>query len=358
MDNSGGIFQYTSQLSNAISRRAQITVITPIGINKSLFENSVKVVSIPVGDTKKNFLINTFLVTRLFNFLKTIRKENPDVIHFQNAYSFWASAFLPFLARKYKIITTLHDVEPHLGYKRLDKMVARSFHLRYSHCFIVHCEKEKEKLVALGIKKKIYTIPHGDYSFFTRYSKKNVEERDAVLFFGNTAPYKGLEYLLKAMPLITKKLPNAKIIIAGKGDLKRYAKLITPSNIEVYNKFIPNEEVAELFQMAKVIALPYIEATQSGIIPIAYAFKKPVVTTSVGCIPDIVDNERTGIIVPPKDVNALAEAIIKLLKNDELRREMGKNAYIKMKEELSWDKIAEKTITVYNEAVTDNDANK
>jgi glycosyltransferase involved in cell wall biosynthesis len=357
MDYFGGILHYTSQLSNALSKKVDVAVITPKDADRSLFDKSVKVISIPVGDTKMNFVINTLLATRMFNFLRVVREEEPDVIHFQNAYNLWASTFLPLLG-KYKIVTTLHDVEPHLGYQRFDKMIARSLHFKYSHCFIVHCRKEKEKLVALGIKKKSYIIPHGDYSFFTKYCKEGIKERDIVLFFGHITPYKGLEYLLKATPLITKKLPNVRIIIAGKGDLKRYADLITTPNVKVYNRFIPNQKVAELFQMAKVIVLPYVEATQSGIIPIAYAFKKPVVTTNVGCIPEIIDNGKTGLLVPPKNVDALAKAIIKLLKDDELRKEIGANAYLKIKEELSWDKISEKTVEVYKKVIANGNTDK
>ena len=127
----------------------------------------------------------------------------------------------------------------------------------------------------------------------------------------------------------------------------------TKSTFEIYNKFISHEEVSELFQRASVVVLPYIDASQSGIVPIAYAFKKPVVVTNVGSIPEVVDDGKTGFIVPPRDSKALADAIIKLLKNDKLRKEMGEHAYKKMKEELSWDKIAKKTIEVYKEAIRD-----
>jgi len=113
---------------------------------------------------------------------------------------------------------------------------------------------------------------------------------------------------------------------------------------EVHNRFIPDLEVSSFFQRAKVVVLPYIEGTQTGIIPIAYAFKKPVVATDVGDIPEMVDNGKTGFIVPPRDPDILAQYIIKLLKDDKLRREMGENAYEKMKEELSWDKIAERQL--------------
>ena len=124
-------------------------------------------------------------------------------------------------------------------------------------------------------------------------------------------------------------------------------------SFEIINEFIPDEEIAQLFQRAKLVVLPYIEASQSGIIAIAYAFKKPVIVSSVGSIPEVVDHGKTGLLVPPGDAKALAEAIIELLKDDRLREEMGNNAFAKMEQELSWDKIAEKTLQVYKQVCRD-----
>jgi glycosyltransferase involved in cell wall biosynthesis len=331
-------------------------VIAPIGAEKELFNNSVNLTLLPVGDTKKNFIINTLLINRALNFLKAIQKEKPDIIHLQQPHHLWNLLLFP-LRKKYPILATVHDAEPHIGFERLHKIIARNWNFKYlSRAFIVHGQVEKDRLEkslgSLGIKKKCYVVSHGDYSFFTKYSKTDIQEINAVLFFGQITQYKGLEYLLKASPLISKKIPDAKIIIAGKGDLRKYANLMeTIDNIEIHNRYIPNEEVAMFFQRAKVVVLPYVHASQSGIIPIAYAFKKPVVVTNVGSIPEVVEDGKTGFIVPLRDSESLAEAIIKLLSNDELRKEMGKNAYIKMKRELSWDKIAEKTLVVYGEIV-------
>lgn len=99
--------------------------------------------------------------------------------------------------------------------------------------------------------------------------------------------------------------------------------------------------------------LPCLEATQSGSLHIACAFKKPVVAKSVGSIPEVVHDGISGFVVPPKDPEALADAIVKLLKDDKLRKEMGENGYKKMKEELSWDKIAEKMIAIYKEVINE-----
>ena len=88
------------------------------------------------------------------------------------------------------------------------------------------------------------------------------------------------------------------------------------------------------FERASVVVLPYIEASQSGIIPIAYSFKKPVIVTNVGSIPEVVENGITGYIVPPKNPELLADSIIKILEDNLTRQQMGENAYHKMEMEL------------------------
>jgi glycosyltransferase involved in cell wall biosynthesis len=155
--------------------------------------------------------------------------------------------------------------------------------------------------------------------------------------------------LIQAVPLISDKIPNVKVVIAGSGDFIEKDIIEKSPYFEIYNYFIAEEEVGKYFQRASLVVLPYIEGTQTGVIPIAYAFKKPVVVTNVGSIPEVVDEGVTGYIVPPKDPNALANAIIKLLNNDPLRKQMGENAYKKMGNELSWDFIAGETCKIYNE---------
>ena len=184
-------------------------------------------------------------------------------------------------------------------------------------------------------ENKVHSIPIGEHEVapFKRYIRTDLEEDgNLVLFFGRIWEYKGLEYLIKAEPLITKEIPGAKIIIAGAGeDFQKYENMIVNrDNFIIHNYRIPYNEGAELFQRCSLVVLPYIDTSQSGVIPTAYGFKRPVVVTRVGSIPEIVDDGRTGFIVPPKDVSALAGAIIKLLKDKELRRQMGENAYIKL----------------------------
>jgi glycosyltransferase involved in cell wall biosynthesis len=208
-----------------------------------------------------------------------------------------------------------------------------------------HISENKIHSIAIG---ECYVAP------FKRYIKPDLQEDgNLILFFGRIWKYKGLEYLILAEPIIKKEVPDAKIIIAGAGEkFKRYKDMmVNKDNFIIHNYRIPYNMGAELFQRCSLVVLPYIDASQSAVILTAYGFKKPVVVTSVGSIPEIVDDGITGYIVPPKDVNALAKAIIKLLKDEKLRRQMGENAYKKLKTDLSWDNIAEKTIQVYKEAI-------
>jgi glycosyltransferase involved in cell wall biosynthesis len=179
-----------------------------------------------------------------------------------------------------------------------------------------------------------------------------LEEEQLILFFGHIWPYKGLDYLIRAEPLITAQLPKARIIIAGKGvDFDRYRRMMVhPRNFVVHNNFIAENDAAALFRRANVVVLPYVEATQSGVIPLAYSFGKPVIATSVGGLPEQVEHGRTGIIVPPRSEQALAEAIIRLLQDPNLRRQFGENGRRKAEQEWSAANVAEKTFTVYETA--------
>jgi len=135
--------------------------------------------------------------------------------------------------------------------------------------------------------------------------------------------------------------------------IKKYRDMmVNKENYIVYNENIPDTMVAELFQRASIVILPYIDGSQSGVIPQAYAFRKPVVVTKVGSLPEIVDEGITGCIVPPRDTKKLAGAIIDLLKDDERRKKMGENGHKKTREDLAWKNIAPKTIEVYKKALS------
>jgi glycosyltransferase involved in cell wall biosynthesis len=282
------------------------------------------------------------------------------VVHFQVS-ALPLYLLLPLLKlKRYPLIGTFHDVKLHIGEENLLTELMFRCARKHSDEIILHGWKLKKIMMRqYNIpEKRVHVISIGEHEVapFKKYERKDIkEDENLVLFFGRIWEYKGLEYLIKAEPLITLEVPDAKIVIAGTGEnFKKYERMmINKDNFIVRNYRIPYKEGAELFQRCSVVVLPYIEASQSGVIPVAYGFKKPVVATNVGAIPEIVDGGVTGFIVPPRNPEALAEAIIKLLKDDKLRKEMGENAYKKLKIDMSWDKIIENTINVYDKAIRD-----
>jgi glycosyltransferase involved in cell wall biosynthesis len=264
---------------------------------------------------------------------------------------------LPHFKNK-KVFVTQHDVIPHKGEKirgKITILVNKALN-RKAQKIIVHGEKLKKELSTSVPEHKIIIFPHGDYGFFLKWKRKNVrEEKNTLLFFGRILHYKGLDVLLKALDIVRKQAEHAKfkLIIAGEGDLKPYQELITKElkpSIEIINRYIPENEVPEYFQRASIIILPYREASQSGVIPIAYAFKKAVICTNVGALPEVIDNNKTGILIEPENPELLAKSIVCLLNDKRKRKKLGQAGYLKMKKELSWDSIASRLVKQYEQA--------
>jgi starch synthase len=349
------MLHYVSQLANnlALCPNVHVTVLLPKGSVTSLFEDVVVVdfLDVVMDASVGQLLSVPFKLAKLPWFYKTIQQTKPDIIHLNNCHV-WYIFTLPRLKQMYPIVSTMHDVEPHPGLddtwrkrKEIDTLA------RFSDHIFVHGETLRQNVLTkypFLTQDQTSVVPLGELSLFTKFSIDVREESNAVLFFGRIRAYKGLEYFIEAAALVAQKMPSARFIIAGDGDLRPYLKLIKDEyNIEIINRYIPDDEVAAIFKRASVVVLPYTQASQSAVIPVAYAFEKPVVTTRVGCLPDVVEDGRTGLIVPPGDAPALAEAILKLLWDGELRKTLGRNAYQKMITELGWDKIVALTLNVY-----------
>jgi glycosyltransferase involved in cell wall biosynthesis len=269
----------------------------------------------------------------------------------------WFNVCVPFI-KSFPLITTVHDVRYHLGDRRSSVVPqwVTDLPTKYSSSLIVHGAELKscvcrEFNVAPQL---VFIIPHMNYSFYRHWEQPGIQEQhNNVLFFGSIWEYKGLRYLIKAEPFLSEALKEFKITIAGKGeDLAEYKKyMIDPENYEIVNDFIPDEDVAGLFQKASVVVLPYVDASQSGVVPLAFAFGKPVVVTRVGSIPEAVDQGENGFVVEPRDPRALAQAIITILRDPALKRTMSENARSKADTELSLSRVAAMHRDAYVETV-------
>lgn len=291
----------------------------------------------------------------LYTLWRELNRFQPDVVHFQQGH-LWFNGLLPLLHR-YPLVCTIHDPLHHIGDQGATNtpQAVYNFGFRQADQLIAHNLQMKE-IACTALKlpaERIHVIPHVQLGEDNVAPTQTTEDENIILFFGRIWGYKGLDYLIRAEPLITSRVPNAKIMIAGEGeDFARYRAMMQhPENFIVYNEFIPDDQVAAIFQRASVVALPYIEATQSGVVPMAYSYSKPVVATTVGGLPAVVEQGQTGFLVPPRDEQALAAALVQLLQDKALCRQMGANGRHKVDMEFSAEIVAQKTLAVYRCAV-------
>jgi glycosyltransferase involved in cell wall biosynthesis len=284
----------------------------------------------------------------------SIADWHPDLVVIQWWHPFFSPAFgsIARLARRtVPVLFLCHNVIPH---EKQGPVAALSrAALKWGDLFVVHSEEDMRNLRAILPESKVKTARHPTYEVF-RYSEISREEaRNALgiaqdtrllLFFGLVRAYKGLKYLIEAMPKIREQV-GAELLVAGEFYEGRtvYDALIQELGISqavrVEDRYVPNEQVGLYFVASDVVVLPYVTATQSGIVQIAYGFERPVITTNVGGLPEVVRDGETGLLVPPADPDALADAVIKYF-NDDLGETLTRGVR-EHKEEFSWERMVE-----------------
>jgi glycosyltransferase involved in cell wall biosynthesis len=344
--------EYCVRLANAVSRHADVLLVLPDRLAATHAEKLDAAVQLfSFRSPRLRQPIPQFqVIRRVFHEVESFA---PDVVHYQG-FHLWFDLALP-LWRRYPLVCTVHDFRPHPGDKLSQKTPfwAEMFVRRRADQLIVHSQHVRSLMLQVlgGAGPNISLMPH--IQIGQELASPRVEEdENLILFFGRIWEYKGLEYLIRAEPLISARVPNARIMIAGQGeDFSRYTRImIHPERFLVHNEFISEERTAEYFQRASVVVLPYIEASQSGVIPLAYSAAKPVVATTVGGLPEMVENGRTGFLVAPRDTAKLADALVRVLLDKPLRRQMGINAKHKIELECSPETIARQTVEVYHRA--------
>lgn len=349
--------EYMVELANAMSRHCATILVLPhnhrlTDLHRRQIDKKVKLETFKVV-FHKSIRDNAAM---LFGILRIIWKHKPNVLHIQsNGHRLfcWIYFFLPWGT---KIVNTIHDPVKHLG-DDVSNAIGDSSAVfcgkLFTSKYIVHGDFLRKQLAeAYHVKeRRIAVIPHGNFEIYKKFQLRQVTETDhSVLFFGRIWKYKGLDIFIEAANILVQVFPAVKILIVGKGeDFSPYRALIrSPENFEIVNERIPLEEVGMYFQRSAVVVLPYLEATQSGIIPLAFGYGKPVVTTNVGSLSEVVIDGTTGFVVPPRSPVMLVEKILYLLTDHEVRRAMGSAALAYARNELSWNSIAARTFQVYS----------
>jgi len=261
-----------------------------------------------------------------------VRASNPDFLLFRYWLSFFAPAYFVICAvskvfRKTKVIYIVDNLHPH------EKRPGDSFLLwlatRLADGYITLSSKVEQDLKSYIPNAICFKAPHPVYNIFGEVISKTEArkllklelQKPVILFFGYIRAYKGLDILLKAIPKIIDKLPDATFLIAGEfySNEAQYKALIEELSIQdvvqLHNNYIPNNEVTQYFCASDCVVLPYKSATQSGIVQIAYNFNTPAIVTNVGGLAEIVQHEKTGLLVENGNPDSLAEAVINFYNN-------------------------------------------
>ncbi len=217
--------------------------------------------------------------------------------------------------------------------------------------FIVTGKKAQEDLKRLFPEARAAVVPLPAFDSFPKRVSRN-EARSALsidegakvaLYFGFVREYKGLRFLIRALRQIAREIPDFQLIIAGEfwDDKDKYMREIEISEEErrvmIFDEYIPNEKVPIFFSAADVVVLPYVSASASGIVQLAYYFGKPVITTNVGALGEAVSHGRTGYLIPPADSEAIARAVIEFFKSG-LGEDAGKEIE-EFRAKFSWEEM-------------------
>jgi len=271
-------------------------------------------------------------------------------------------------AARRPIVLTAHDVVPFDARRRDLIWLRRLYHL--ADQIIVHAHANREVMIqTFGVDSgAAHVIPMGPY---LQWAGQHIlpaadarqrlgldPERPVLLFFGQIKRVKGLQHLIRAFRLVADQHPTVQLVIAGpewKEPFADYAALIGRWNLSdrVHTRieYVPDGELGWYYSAADVVVLPYTEVYQSAVLYMAYSFERPVVASAVGGLAEVVRDGETGLLVPPADPPALAKALLRLLGDLDLARQMGRQGKHLVETEFSWSAIAKRTAEVYAHAL-------
>jgi len=294
---------------------------------------------------------------------RSIEAQAPDAVVIKYWLPFFAPGFfaVTWLLRRrtaVKVIYLLDNVIAHEKYPYANFLTRLA--LGQGNAYIAQSDQVRQDLFTVlpdTDAARVLTVPHPVYDFGQpgkpRRSKAEArqvlnlpDDSHLVLFFGFIKAYKGVNNLIDSAEFLHSEFKDdLRVLIVGDiyGDKQPYVDRIAASAaasiIDLVDGFVPDETVEDYFLAADLVVLPYVSATQSGIIQIAYNYDLPVVTTNVGGLPEVVTDGSTGFIVPPEDPAALAQAVIRFFRENRAAQFAANVAREKLK--YSWDRMAE-----------------
>ena len=344
----------TYQLAENLAKRGHdVHIIT--SLDDDQIENSYE----------KGFHIHRIRMSRIrffgaiffwVNIVRKIKKINPDIVHAQ-ILSFAMPALISKKLLKIPYVVWGQGSDVYLR-DWFNKLGAKTI-LKNADSVIALTKNMKEVIQAI-FYREIAVVPNGidieDYWDGTgEQERETISKR--ILFVGRLDPVKGVHYLLRAMQIVCKVLPDAKLILVGDGEDRENLEYLTNSlGIRESVNFagrIPHEKIPDYLDQADIFVLPSLSEGLPIVILEAMACGLPIVATRVGGIPDIIEEDVNGYLVESRDFQGLADKIIFLLENQPLKHRISKNNRIKV-QEYDWKNVIKQLEGIYFEINNNN----
>lgn len=280
-----------------------------------------------------------------FRARRETRRFGADVVHLQAGIGNDPRLVLASRARPRRFALTIHDPVRHPGEDvSRSATVGNRALIRAAGLIFVHAAALRDELAEVTRPRApIVVVPHG----IDPGSAEPLPRQPSILFFGRIGPYKGLDVLLDSMSAVWDRVPEATLTIAGQGDLADHPALADP-RVTARVEHVPDEAVPSLFAASRCVALPYRQASQSGVGSLAKRHGRPLVVSAVGGLPELVA-DGSGLAVPPEDPAALADALVRVLGEPDLAERLGRAGTATAERDGDWREVGEMTLRAYEE---------
>jgi glycosyltransferase involved in cell wall biosynthesis len=250
--------------------------------------------------------------------IASIKKSNVDTV-IVPAWTFFVAPCLGWISRALKrsgihVIAIVHNAFDHEAGNVKNALM--KYQLLNSTSFVCHNQSLADDIKQVVEAPSISVSPHPIFDQYPQ-AKGELKRRANVelLFFGIIRDYKGLDILLEALTQMPADL-NYHLSIVGEcwGDINQYKKQAQEfglsEKVEFVDRYVSDQEAAEYFHRADAVVLPYRSMTGTGVIPLAYHYKKPVIATHLPAFHEVIEQAKTGVIANGVSVSSVAESLI------------------------------------------------
>jgi len=363
----GGVQSHVAGLASELERRGHEVTILVKQPKTDLSNSSILISHNRIIHMESIFPLPTIIVPpKPADVREVIRRERFEIVHAHHAFT-PTSLLSISAAEKLRIPSILTNHTIFLASNARYVWAPVSYILypyrKYINkaCLITAVSRAAAKFIEhFADGKKIIVVPNGvDVKRFESIEKNiqpNLSEKPIILYVGRLVYRKGIHVLVRAMPLILKEIPNAHLIIAGKGYMNSSIRMLIKSlNLEgnvTMLGFIPDEKLPELYASSHLFVMPSLYCESFGITLLeAMASGKPVVASNVGGIPEVVKDGVVGLLFRRGDAEDLADKIIRVLSDCNLARSLASNAKELVKERYSWSVVADKIEDIYEKTL-------